>query len=114
MAIAAVIFTTAVSFRPATSRQASKNIPDSVYAVFEKSCITCHADDGSGMARSKVNFDKWDSYAPEKQASKAAAINKMLTKGSMPPSGFRKNNPDLVPTDADVARVSAWAKSLNP
>jgi cytochrome c5 len=110
--VAALIFLTAVSFRPATVPQAPKGIPDSVYAVFSKSCIACHADDGNGMAKSKVNFDKWDTYSPEKQAGKAEAISKMLNKGAMPPSGFRRENPDLVPKAADVAKVSAWATSL--
>ena len=107
-----LVFISAVSFRPTRVAQGPKSIPDSVYAVFEKACITCHADDGNGMAKSKVNFDKWDSYAKEKQASKAEDISNMLSKGKMPPSSFRKNNPDLVPTDADVAKVNAWAKSL--
>jgi cytochrome c5 len=112
VAVIALIFIAVVSFRPAQIAQAPKSIPDTVYAVFEKSCITCHSTDGNGMAKSKVNFDNWDTYSPEKQASKAAAISKMLTKGSMPPSGFRKNNPDLIPTEADVAKVNAWARSF--
>jgi mono/diheme cytochrome c family protein len=110
--VAALIYITAVSFKPVRAPEAPKSIPDSVYAVFSKSCIGCHADDGNGMAKSKVNFDKWDSYSPEKQASKAAAISKMLNKGAMPPSGFRKSNPTLIPTEADVAKVTAWAKSF--
>jgi cytochrome c5 len=112
IAVSALVFTAAVSFRPVTRVQAPQSIPDSVYAVFDKSCVTCHSTDGNGMAKSKLNFDNWDSYAPDKKASKAAAIDKMLAKGAMPPSGFRKNNPSLIPNETDMKKVSAWAGSF--
>jgi hypothetical protein len=89
-----------------------KGIPDSVFAVIQNSCTDCHATDGNGMAKSKINFDKWDEYTPEKQASKAAAMCKQLTKGSMPPGSFRKNNPDRVPTEIQVKMICDWAQSL--
>jgi mono/diheme cytochrome c family protein len=111
-----LVLITAAAFTPSgkSSSPTPKGIPDSVFAVFQKSCITCHANDGNGMAKSHVNFDNWDTYTAEKQASKATDICKQLSKGSMPPGGFRKNNPDLVPTAADVKKVCDWAHSLNP
>jgi mono/diheme cytochrome c family protein len=111
-----VVLITAAAFTPSgkSGSPAPKGMPDSVFAVFQKSCITCHANDGNGMAKSHVNFDNWDSYTAEKQASKATDICKQLSKGSMPPGGFRKNNPDLIPTAADVKKVCDWAHSLNP
>lgn len=112
VAMVLAIFIMSASFRPAHVVQGPKTIPDSVYAVFEKSCIGCHASDGNKMAASHVNFDNWDSYSKEKQADKAADISKVLNKGSMPPGGFRKNNPAKVPTPADVAKVTAWAKTF--
>lgn len=87
-------------------------MPDSVMKIFKKSCMDCHSNDGSGMAKGKVNFDKWETYTPEKQASKAKDICEEVTKVSMPPKGFRKNNPDLVPTEADIKTICAWAQTF--
>jgi hypothetical protein len=89
-----------------------KGIPDSVFNIIENSCTDCHSTDGNGMARSKINFDKWDSYSPEKQASKAEAMCKMLNKGAMPPGNFRKNNPDRVPTAEQVKMICDWAQTV--
>ena len=114
IAVSVLVLAAATSFRPSTRAEGPKSIPDSVFAVFDKSCINCHSNDGSGMAKGKLNFDKWDSYSGEKMVSKARDISKELEKGAMPPSNFRKNNPDLVPTEADVAIVKAWAGSLKP
>lgn len=113
LAVVALIFIAAASFRPSLPLQAPKGIPDSVFAVFDKSCVTCHSTDGNGMAKSKLNFDNWDSYSSDKMASKASAIAKVLTKGTMPPSGFRKSNPGLAPTETDVNRVLSWAGTFN-
>ena len=111
-AVLLVVFIAAASFKPASVTKGPKTMPDSVYAVFEKSCVKCHATGGNKMAASHVNFDNWDTYSKEKQADKAADISKEMNKGAMPPSGFRKNNPDKIPTPADVAKVTAWAKTL--
>jgi mono/diheme cytochrome c family protein len=111
-AMVLVIFVIAASFRPARVAQGPKTIPDSVYAVFEKSCIGCHSSSGNKMAASHVNFDNWDTYSKDKQADKVADISKVMNKGAMPPAGFRKNNPGKVPSPADVAKVTAWAKTF--
>ena len=87
-------------------------IPDSLLKIFRKSCMDCHAIDASGLAKGKLNFDKWESYSPEKQASKANDICEEVTKASMPPKGFRKNNPDLIPTEGDVKLICSWAQTL--
>jgi mono/diheme cytochrome c family protein len=113
IAVSAVIFIAVVSFRPVTRVETPQSIPDSVFAVFDKSCVKCHAAGGNKMAMSKLNFDNWDSYAPEKKSAKSDAILKAMNKGSMPPSGFRKNNPNLVPTAADVKKVAAWAGTFS-
>ncbi len=88
------------------------SIPDSVMKIFQKSCIDCHSSDGSGMAKGKVNFDKWQTYSPEKQTSKAKDICEEVTKVSMPPKGFRKNNPDLVPTEAEIKIICVWSQTF--
>lgn len=89
-----------------------KNIPDSVWAVVEKSCYDCHSSDGNGMAKAKINFDKWDDYSSDKQVSKAQDICTELQKGKMPPSKHRKNNPETIPTDVEVARICTWVQQI--
>jgi hypothetical protein len=87
-------------------------LSDSVQKFVQKACMDCHADDGSSMARGKVNFSKWNTYDAEKQSKKANAICKELTKGDMPPKKWRANNPNDVPTQAEVDMICRWAKSL--
>ena len=88
-------------------------IPDDLALVFKNSCMGCHGEGGKGMAMSHVNFSKWSEYTAEKQASKAESICKVVTKGSMPPKSFRKEHPDLIPTEAQVKSICDWSASLN-
>lgn len=87
-------------------------IPDSIQKVIQKACLDCHADNGNSMARSHLNFSSWDSYSPEKQAKKAAAICNILKKGNMPPKKFKADYPEAVPTQAQVDAICKWAISL--
>jgi hypothetical protein len=87
-------------------------LPDSIQKLVQRACMDCHADDGSAMARGKLNFSKWESYDSEKQAKKANVMAKELTKAAMPPKKWRANNPDNVPTPAETEMVVKWAKSL--
>jgi len=87
-------------------------IPDSVNKVFQKACMDCHADDGSAMARGKVNFSQWGKYDAGKQANKAENICKEMANSGMPPKKWRANNPDAVPTPAEVEMVCRWSKTL--
>jgi hypothetical protein len=110
-----------VSFVPAISKSSSSNgskqlttsaIPDDVKAIFEKSCMGCHSDDASGFAKSKVNFSKWDSYEPAKQAAKGSDICNVLTKAKMPPKSVRKSKPELVPTKEQIDLICKWSQTL--
>lgn len=96
----------------ASSSGPGTSLPDSVYKVVQKACMDCHSDDGSGMARGKVNFSQWQSYDQEKQMKKAADICKELTKSGMPPKKWRANNPNDIPTQAETDMICKWAKSL--
>jgi hypothetical protein len=91
---------------------APASLPADVSKVLTTSCIKCHMEPGNSMALSHVNFSKWDSYGADKQASKAAAMSKEISKGKMPPKGFKKDNPDKVPTEADIKVIADWAKSM--
>jgi mono/diheme cytochrome c family protein len=121
MLAAAVTFITAmILFNPNPATGSGKPrpagpgvaIPDSVNKIFQKACMDCHADDGSAMARGKVNFSQWEKYDAGKQAKKAEDICKELTKSGMPPKKWRANNPDEVPTPAEVEMVCKWAKTF--
>jgi mono/diheme cytochrome c family protein len=90
----------------------SPSLPDSILKFAQKSCMACHSDDGSGMAKGRLNFDKWDSYGEKKWPGKAQSICDIITKGKMPPKGFKENNPDAVPTEKDIKMVCSWAASL--
>ncbi len=89
-----------------------KNIPDSVWAIFEVSCYDCHSNDGNGIAKSRVNFDKWDTYSSEKQLKKVISICKTMQSQKMPPSKYLKKNPDVTPSAAEVARVCNWLAEI--
>jgi cytochrome c553 len=91
----------------------SQPLADSIMKIVKVSCMDCHGDGGNGMACAHVNFSKWSSYKPEKQAAKANDVCKMLTKGAMPPKKYRANNPDAIPTQAQITTIYNWAKSLN-
>jgi hypothetical protein len=110
-----LVIVSAFSFRTTNSpapNPGPKGIPDSVWTIINNSCTDCHSTDGSGMAKSKINFDKWDTYSPEKQANKAEDICEQLKKGSMPPNGFRKNNPDRIPSEKEITMICNWAGSV--
>ena len=123
-AIAASVFTVAIiiTFIAMPSRafnstgnpdpSMTSSIPDSVSKILEKSCFPCHSAPGNGMAMMHLDFDKWETYKTDKQADKAKAVCNKVTKGSMPPKSFRSNNPEKVPTQADVQVICNWATSF--
>jgi hypothetical protein len=123
-AIAGSVFTIAIitimiampsqaTISPETSNPSMvSSIPDSIGTIIEKSCFPCHSAPGKSMAMSKLNFDKWETYKPEKKAAKASAICKEVTKREMPPKSFCENNPEKVPTQAEVRTICNWANSF--
>ena len=94
--VSCALFITALIINPVSAQTAQKTseggkpIPDAVMKFVEKSCVNCHAEPGNKMALSLVNLTKWDTYSPEKQASKAKAMSKMVSKKKMPPKNFKK------------------------
>ncbi|MFA6334845.1 MAG: heme-binding domain-containing protein [Bacteroidales bacterium] len=94
-------------------QQPTNPIPDDLKTVFKTSCMACHANEGSRLAMSKVNFSKWDSYDSEKQSRKAASICKSVYRGSMPTKSFVKSNPGAILTDAQKNKICKWSDNLN-
>jgi cytochrome c5 len=116
--IAVLVIALGLKPAPAISQKATKQasvapLPDDVGKIFKNSCMACHGEGGKGMAMSHVNFSKWSEYTPEKQASKAESICKVVTKGSMPPKSFKKDHPEFVPTEAQIKSICDWSASLN-
>jgi hypothetical protein len=118
--IATFILSTATALVISPSKAVSQqkitqisSIPDSVAKILGNSCIGCHDLGGSKMASSKWSFSGWDKYTAEKQAKKADAMCRAITKGSMPPKSARKDNPEKIPTAAQIETICKWAGSLN-
>jgi hypothetical protein len=103
---------TVIGSKKSTSAGPGTALPDSIHKLVQRACMDCHADDGNFMAKGKINFSAWEKYDSEKQYSKAQAICKVLTKGSMPPKKWCANNPNDVPTQAEKDMVCRWAGSL--
>ena len=61
------------------------------------------------LALSKVKMSEWSSYSPEKQASKAEDMCKMVTKGKMPTKGFLKDHPEATLTPEQIATICNWS-----
>ena len=80
--------------------------------IAERSCVKCHTEGGNGMALMHLNLSNWDKYSPEKQASKAKDMCKMVTKDKMPPKSFRESHPDGVPSEAEIKTICDWAASI--
>jgi len=89
-------------------------IPADVMKIAEKSCVNCHTEPGNGMALMHLNLSNWDKYSAEKQAAKAQAMCKMVTKSKMPPKKFKAEHPYGVPTGEEIKTICDWANSLQP
>jgi len=87
-------------------------IPDSINKIAQKSCIACHAEGGKAMAMAHLNLSKWDTYTADKQIAKAADMCKQVSKGAMPPKGFKTSHPDAALTEKQIKTFCNWANSL--
>lgn len=90
----------------------SPAMPDNLNKIFANSCKPCHFNNGSGMAMVYVNFDDWTKNTPEKQASKAAKINKMVSSGKMPKASEVKKRPDIVLTNDQKEMIKKWSETF--
>lgn len=98
-----------------TQKEAEKTkpFPADVTAILEKSCIGCHSDDGSTLAKMHVNFTKWNEYSADEQKSTGQDIVKIVTKDKMPPKKFLKDNPEAKLTEAEKTTLCNWASQLS-
>ncbi len=118
MITAAALFLTALIVNPLGAQTAQKPmadkkpIPADVMKIAEKACINCHAEPGNGMALMHVNLSNWDKYSPEKQADKAQAMCKMVSRDKMPPKSFKAKHPEAALSTDDLKTICDWAASL--
>ena len=111
-----VFFITSLIIIPVTIQSAqkdcngSKPISDDVMKIAKKSCVHCHTEPGNKMALAHLNLSNWDKFSPDKQADKAKAMCKMVSKGKMPPKNFREKHPDGVPSKAEIKTICDWAQ----
>jgi len=113
----AFAFSAGKSIPPSTSLSVSKAdssaVPPAVHQIMVTSCLACHGMGGKGMALAHVKMAEWSSYSPEKQADKAEAMCKMVTKGKMPPKGFLKEHPEAKLSPEQIATICSWSADLN-
>lgn len=88
----------------------TSDIPEDLMKVFENSCMPCHGSEGKGISVSMLNFNEWSKYSPKKQAKKAGAICKTITKGSMPPASFIEANPGKAIAATQKEIICKWAE----
>jgi hypothetical protein len=115
--VAGILFTAALLINPFASHSASpgsggKAIPESVMKIAGKSCVKCHTEGGNGMALMHLNLSTWDKFSPDKQASKAKDMCKMVTKDKMPPKSFRESHKDGIPSQDEIKTICDWAESI--
>jgi cytochrome c5 len=87
-------------------------IPDSLFKIFQNSCMACHATGTNPFASSKVNFTDWQKYNAKKQSAKAGAICKVISKGTMPPKSYTASKPNSVISPKQNTDICNWATSL--
>ena len=117
VAVVCILFTAGLIINPLASQTTTqsgggKAIPESVMKIASKSCVKCHTEGGNGMALMHLNLSNWDKFSPEKQADKAKDMCKMVSKGKMPPKGFREKNPGAAPTKDEAKIICDWATSI--
>jgi cytochrome c5 len=87
--------------------------PENISAIFSESCVHCHSDQSSSTAKMFMNLSDWEKMKAKKQVKKGKKINKMVSKGAMPPKGFLEKHPDAILTPEQKKTISDWAKSLS-
>lgn len=95
-------------------KKTGEPIPDNLMKIFDRSCIGCHSTKGNSMAKSLLNFDKWQQMKPKKMVKKAGAVCSAVSSEFMPPKSVRKSKPELIPSKANAEAICKWAESLKP
>ena len=110
VATAAIIFINPIkAVSQKKTAQTVLSVPEKVTEALKQSCTTCHSEGGSGLASGMWNLGSWDSYSAKKQAKKASAMCRAISKGSMPPANAQ-NVKALSPEQKEA--ICNWAASI--
>lgn len=95
-----------------TQQETLAAFPESISGIFNNSCIACHSDQSNSKAKIFMNLSEWDKLNPKKQLKTAKKINKKVSKGKMPPSGFLEKHPSAALTTIQIESIASWSNSL--
>ena len=98
----------AVMFLPVSG--SGFDVPEDVQQILDKSCLPCHGPDGKFKAKLKFNWENLSEMDKSGQISKLSKIIDEVNEDKMPPSKFRKKNPDKVPTADEKSLLVKWAE----
>jgi hypothetical protein len=107
-----LVFTTSYAISQKKIVKTSYSVPENVSTILKNSCSQCHNMGGNPMAAEHWNYSELNNYSAAKLAKKAKAMCNAVTKGIMPPSSVRKNNPDRIPTKDQIDVICNWASSI--
>ncbi len=113
-AFALVLAASVTGVSAQSGSQVRSSIPDSIFVVFQASCMPCHGAEGGRFPRARLNFARWKEYGASKEAEKSMLICSAIRKGSMPPKSARESRPEIIPTSGQIDMVCKWAQSLRP
>ena len=86
--------------------------PNNISDIFSNSCVHCHSDQSTSSAKLMMNLSHWDNFNLKKQAKKGKQIEKKVSTGAMPPSGYLKKYSDATLTPKQIESISSWSSSL--
>jgi hypothetical protein len=90
----------------------SPALPDSINTIATLSCMPCHSNSGGLFSRSKLNFEAWTEYTPDKQKESAAKIYSEVSEETMPPKSSRERSPEKIPAKEQIETIKRWSESF--
>lgn len=111
----------------AESLEAAVTVPDNVRTILERSCKDCHSHktvypwysnvapvswflkNHIDVARRKLNFSQFNTYAPKKKAKKLEEICEQLDSGEMPLPSYLWIHRDSILREGEAKILCDWA-----
>jgi hypothetical protein len=113
LSLVLILLLTETETRGQQAGKSTAPFPETLNRIFSNSCTPCHTNKGGLMSRSRLNFNDWTLYSPEKQKEKADLIRSVLEKEKMPPKSARESRPEIILTKEQIGLIKNWADSLN-
>lgn len=111
----------------AESLEAAVTVPDNVRTILQRSCTDCHSHktvyfwysnvapvswflkNHIDVARNKLNFSKFNTYAPKKKAKKLEEICEEIDSGEMPLPSYLWIHRDSTLREGEAKTLCDWA-----